>query len=42
MSLVFFYKLIFLFYFNFNKYINNNTVSKKEHITNVKNTIKIS
>ena len=33
--------LVFI-YFNFNKYINNNTVSKKEHIVNVKDTIKIS
>ena len=41
MSLVFLYEVIFI-YFNFNKYIINNTVSIKEHNANVKDTIKTS
>ena len=41
MSLVFLYKVIFI-YFNFNKYIINNTVSIRKHNANVKDTIKTS
>ena len=41
MSLLFFYKIISI-YFNFNKYISKNTVSRIEHIANVKDTIKIT